>query len=377
MNSSIIILAQKFWEWPEVTGVTVATFFFYIVLFLAIIVITSFFFNKGKLSGQIWTQVLKYAYSKKLNSTQIAILEDFYKHLVGLGEKANLLLDKREFQNSLYAYLTRHKSAQGIENYVQIMDKLFPEHEHHMEINSLNEIYNGEFCCLEVKNTFILGHVVKKTMTELLISTTETHMIKDYTGLDAFIYFYRQELGGYLIGGNIKKIKANGLIFEFDGNIEKKGDEHIHADITRELEFTPWLEHNEMADGATQSSVQAIPVVEEPEPEPVLDENGEPILIPQMDRELLLGRSIKISDRSILFDMIELDMNDILMKKYDIWLLDIKFSLDISLQLKGRIFKSKDFSGKYIFKYISPSGSDLKILYDEIRKFKPERGFVS
>lgn len=80
---------------------------------------------------------------------------------------------------------------------------------------------------------------MKKTDNELLINFYERLPERSREGKSILLYFFRLEIGGYLLEGSVRKLKSQTLIFTFTGEVEWKGDLHLMAEIRRSVKVTP------------------------------------------------------------------------------------------------------------------------------------------
>ena len=90
------------------------------------------------------------------------------------------------------------------------------------------------------------------------------------------------------------------------------------------------------------------------------------------------GSLIKLSDRAALLTVRDPFFNSALLRKIDIWEMILSISPGSPpLILRGKILRSDSFSESYIFKFVAPSESDTKQIFEEIKKHSPVRGFIS
>ncbi|MBK7056850.1 MAG: hypothetical protein IPH52_17730 [Leptospiraceae bacterium] len=382
MKFFLIADAEKIWYiWPETNAYTVLQVLFFIFLFFAVIQIGRYVFLRKKSTSSSWTHILNYAYNKKLSSKEISVLEHFFTSLdLSVNEKANLLANKKSFQILLYTYLKKYHSD-SVESYVRILDKLFPTLDHHLEIKSILDVHVGEVCATEFDGLYFLARVMSKNETEIILSISDNAFKRDREGLKVNLYFYRDNLGGFLIPGLVKKVNANGILFCQEGDVQMKGEEHLVAELSREVELFPWGMKTQDASLSLHDNETKIFVD---------GENEEPIVVPPMPETdegkeeeknaalSLKGNMIRISDRAMLLNVKDPFFNEAVLRKIDIWEMVVSLSPGSQpLVLKGKIMRSDLFSESFIFKFVGPSESDMRTIFEEIKKHSPIRGFIS
>ena len=382
MNFFSLAESEIWYIWPETNAYTVLQVFIFILLFVLVILVARLIFIRRKTTDSSWTHILNYAYNKKLSAKEINVLEHFFNSLdLSVSDKAKLLSDKKSFQNYLYSYLKKYHSD-SVESYVKILDKLFPM-DNNLEIKSLLDIHVGEVCAIEFEGLYFLARVINKTQSEVLLSINDNAMKRDKEGSSVSLYFYRNNLGGFLIPGLAKKISTNGMLFRQEGDIETKGEEHLVAEITKDVEIFPWgisLQESNV----TPNDDNEIPDLQE-DPTDVINTSEENTVNDAQSSPTnsevtvsLKATMIKLSDRAILLSIKDPYFNDAVLKKVDIWELALNFTPDMTpILLKGKLMRSNYFTDSFLFKFVSPSELDLKIIFEEIKKHSPVRGFIS
>lgn len=382
MNFFSLAESEIWYIWPETNAYTVLQVFIFILLFVLVILVARLIFIRRKTTDSSWTHILNYAYNKKLSAKEINVLEHFFNSLdLSVSDKAKLLSDKKSFQNYLYSYLKKYHSD-SVESYVKILDKLFPM-DNNLEIKSLLDIHVGEVCAVEFEGLYFLARVINKTQSEVLLSINDNAMKRDKEGSSVSLYFYRNNLGGFLIPGLAKKISTNGMLFRQEGDIETKGEEHLVAEIKKDVEIFPWgisLQESNV----TPNDDNEIPDLQE-DPTDVINTSEENTVNDAQSSPTnsevtvsLKATMIKLSDRAILLSIKDPYFNDAVLKKVDIWELALNFTPDMTpILLKGKLMRSNYFTDSFLFKFVSPSELDLKIIFEEIKKHSPVRGFIS
>ncbi len=186
-----------------------------------------------------------------------------------------------------------------------------------------------------------------------------------------------------MIPGLAKKISTNGMLFRQEGDIETKGEEHLVAEIKKDVEIFPWgisLQESNV----TPNDDNEIPDLQE-DPTDVINTSEENTVNDAQSSPTnsevtvsLKATMIKLSDRAILLSIKDPYFNDAVLKKVDIWELALNFTPDMTpILLKGKLMRSNYFTDSFLFKFVSPSELDLKIIFEEIKKHSPVRGFIS
>ena len=376
MKFFLLADSEIWYVWPETTGYTVLEVFIFILLFFLVVQVGRLIFLRKKTTSSSWTHILNYAYNKKLSSKEITVLEHFFNTLdLSVSEKANLLADKKTFQTHLFSYLKKFHSD-SVESYVRILDKLFPTADHHLEIKSILDVHVGEVCAAEFEGLYFLARVMSKNETEILLSIHDSALKKDREGLNVNLYFYRETFGGFLVPGLVKKVNANGFLFCQEGDVQMKGEEHLVAELARDVELFPWglnTQDSSLSLHDNESNVfvseEAIENIEETKD--LVKEERDPATS-------VKATMIRISDRAMLINVKDPFFNEAVLRKIDIWEMVVTLTPgNQPLVLKGKIMRSDLFSESFIFKYVAPSETDVRMIFEEIKKHSPVRGFIS
>jgi len=330
------------------------TFFLFILGLVLILFLYSVYFKRQE---RAWNELLRYAYSHKLTTGEIKILQLFFKELgFTFGQNLQLLQQPEFFKEKLQDFYERKKLGDA-QQYVQILDKMFPTQKQSQEIYGVNDIAVGEYCSIHFSDGVHLGYVLKKSADELLLRVSNWKPDSSSVGEEIILYFHRLDLGGFLLSGTIAKASSGKLIFRHDGTVEMKGDEHLMAEIKRPAMLKPMdIDFS----GNTKETL-------------ILDEEGNPINT--KENTFHCGCEI-LSDQGVLLHIRDLVDSSVL-KKYDTWSLQLMLDADTEIELEGRIFPSQVYGGRYIFKFLNLSGEDKKLILQEILKYKPTRSRLS
>jgi hypothetical protein len=343
--------------WPEFTGATATVLVAIIVVTMIAVVALAVYTQFMNKQERAWNELLRFAYQHRLTSNEVKILHNFFlknQQTFSFQQNLSLLKDQEVFKEKFRDYLADNKIADSEKN-VQILDKLFLPSSTTKEILSLNDVIIGESCSVHFTDSIQLGVIVKRTDQELLVRIPEWDAKGTVENEAVILYFYRPEMGGFLLAGNIRKFKKGSIVFKFDGTIEMKGDGHLMAKIQRNGTLKP--NEIDIIPDMTIGQINSI------------DENGNPndLGIPQ--KVELSVQTELVSDQAILLRIKEYIIPGFL-KKHDIWELTIPVG-EVELELHGRILKSKEGEQKYIFKFIHVTDEDRKILFEEIKKHNP------
>lgn len=346
--------------WPEFTTTTAIMLVIIMVVtalgFLAL-VLYSQFFRRQEIA---WNELLRFSYQHRLTSHEIKLLQEFFQknqQTFAYSLNLNLLKDQEIFKEKFREYLLGLKGVEAEKN-VQILDKLFLPSTTNKEILSLNNINLGESCSVHFATGGVhLGIIVKRTNAEMLIRIPNWNAKDAHENEEIILYFYRPEMGGFLLSGNVRKFKPGSIVFKFDGTIEMKGDGHLMAKISKNGNLKP-TEIDVIPD-MTIGQIQS------------LDEDGNPVNPTDENKKIELSVQTElISDQAILLRIKEYIIPGFL-KKHDIWELQFEFEPGLAINLHGRILESKEGDQRYIFKFVQTTDEEKKLLFEQIKKHNP------
>jgi hypothetical protein len=346
--------------WPEFNYTSAKTLLVLSVSsaigFLLLFLYSSYF----KRQERAWNQLLKYAYAHRLSTGEVKLLQVFFKQLgFTIQQNFKLIQEPAELKEKLRDFFETRKTGDP-QQYVQILDKMFPPEKSLQDIYGVGDIQVGEYCSVHFADGVYLGHVSKKSGDELLLKIHNWKPSSVSPKEEIILYFYRLELGGFLMSGNIIKARPGGLIFRHDGNVEMKGDEHLMAEIRRPAIIRPMD-----LDFTENSRVAA----------PFLDDEGNPIEQESQVSSITCSTEM-LSDQGVLIQMREF-VEPTILRKYDSWFIELALNADRQIELEGKLFPSRVYGGKYVFKFVDISGEDRRILFQEIRNHKPVKSRLS
>lgn len=237
----MIFMAQVVWIFPKFDSI----YIFYIVLMgLAAFIyvkLMNYLQNKQASVVNHWVEFQRYAIARKCNQVELNILHSFYDNLNDEEREVYLLPENRnKLKNALYRYFLK-SNANTTEKEVNLFDKLFRSGvEFKKEILSLNDLTVGEVGALEADGREELTYVMQKTADELLLSAKGISKDLLVPGKEAKLYVFRPSSGGYLLDGRVLRTNESGLIFHFNGKIERKGESHLMLTDKISITVSPW-----------------------------------------------------------------------------------------------------------------------------------------
>ncbi|WP_342775516.1 hypothetical protein [Leptospira idonii] len=304
------------------------------------------------------------------------ILKSFYDSLTQEDVQLYLHPENRpKLKNALYRYFMK-STGNPTEKEVNLFDKLFRSSaDHKKEISSLDDISVGEVSALEADGREELTYVMQKTQEDLLLSSKA--LSKDFfvPGKVANLYVFRPSSGGYLIHGTITRLNNNGVVFHYDGVIEKKGEAHLMLVAKYSLTISPWPP-------------------KDPEKESIeLDRNKLVLFEENVDKQLELLKKIskeqsahdddkfkfpdvaksftalseRISDRGITFELPD-HISPEIWKAQDLWEVHFGFPGGANFELRGKIFPVKQKGDLFLLRFVDADEASRKSIYEEIKK---------
>ncbi len=301
-----------------------------------------------------WRDLMRHAYSKRLNSGDVAILEEFFnKGGLNSLEKLTLLKDQKNFKSSLMSHFSEIHNGNE-EHLIQIVQKLFSEKEHGQEINDLDDIELGEPCTVEFTQGIFLATVLKKAQGELQLHLYKTHPTGKKENAEIQCYFFRLGMGGFLLNGRARRMKGNSMAFGFDGGVLWKADLHLTAEMRRAVKISPHKDPKDKGEAATAEESEAL---------------NEPSTI--------IATTTKISDRAVLLLFTGAIISPLYLKKFDVWDAEIDLEAGRLLEVSGKIMPSSSEPGKYLMKFNRILPDQKKMLFGEIKKFSPTQEQLS
>jgi len=349
----LAILDIKWPTWEQQSGAAGKVF---VMILIVVLIAFVYILNKKRVVKieSAWREIMRFAYSKRLNSGDIAILEQFF-HGGSLSsiEKLTLLKETKNFKSSLMQYFSSIHNGNE-EHLIQITQKLFSEKDSGQEIKDLDDIEIGEPCTVEFSQGIFLGTVVKKINNELNLNFYKTYPTGKKDGAEIQCYFFRVGMGGHLLSGRARKMKGNTMTFAFEGEIEWKADLHLTAELRRAMKITPHRDEKQKEEKPS-------------------DEESEALQEPQS----LMATTTKVSDRAALFVFTGAIISPLYLKKYEVWDVELDMEAGKLLEISGKIMPSSSEHGKYLFKFSRILPEQKKVLFHEIKKFNPSQEQLS
>ena len=343
-------------KWPDFHTQAAGLYNAMVMILIVVAIGLLYVLNKKRVVKieNAWRELMRHAYSKRLNSGDVAVLEVFFnKGGLSSIDKLTLLTDQKNFKNLLMGHFSDIHNGNE-ELLIQIVQKLFSEKELGQEIKDLDDIEIGEPCTVEFSVGIFLGTVSKKTGGELQINFYKTSPVGKKEGAEIQCYFFRLGMGGHLLNGRAKRMKGGTMAFGFDGQVEWKADLHLTAELRRAMKITPHREGKDKLDKPSEEESEAL---QEP--------------------EITLATTTKVSDRAVLFMFTGAIISPLYLKKYDLWDAELDMEAGKLLEVSGKIMPSSSEHGKYLMKFSRISPEQKKVLFSEIKKFNPSQEQLS
>jgi|GEM_PF-2346206 len=214
----------------------------YLVYFLSFVVL-GLLYMQWRLRKQAHREALNNSFMlilmrRGLTKLQLAAMQDFFARLPET-EKQEILLSHKLFAQYLQQYLTAHRNLTGNDR-VEIFDKVLPNYLPQIEVKSLSDLRPDELAAIDFAGKSTLSTILKIKNNQILLSSSDKLPAPP---LKAQVYAYRPGLGGFLLNGEITKSQGQSHIFQHDGAIEFRGDQHLMTMASVELTLEPWPHH--------------------------------------------------------------------------------------------------------------------------------------
>lgn len=365
-------LQIKGFKWPPFTILDLIILIFFVLLFVLIFYIIHLIYKKRLQKETSWLHVLNFALKNDLSFDEILILKSFFNFLSS-KKNLNLIYEKQKFYRTLFIYLEKQKNLSS-EIKVKLLDKLFEENNKEVQsrIKSLKDIYLGEICNINFLNEHHLGRVlaidIEKKEILIRIPRFNTEYIEK--GINASLYIYRQNIGGFTISGNIKKFGDEYIEFNHDGSeIIMNREYYLMTDKKIIFELIPWprIKENEI-----EELKKTYPLYSPPG-------NNNKVTIEKPDVNIVNGITEKISERAIGFyfkDKNDIDNYKIAPK--NIWEINLQLPDNFLFTCRGRIIAphlihiARD-PDLYFFRYIDLTEEMHNKLFNYIKENNPKR----
>jgi hypothetical protein len=211
------------------------------LVYLLIVVVAGLLFlqwrlRKTKMHQLLADRFMQILMHRNLTTAQNRVVDIFFRELTD-SVQSEILLSPKAFGIYLKQYLARHPEVAPSDK-VQIFDKLLLNGAEPVHIESVANLRLGELCALDVGRSSHMTTVLKIHENFVLLSSKARFSFMP--PVDAKLYAYRPHLGGFLIPGSITKINNNSLIFNHEGPIDFKGDQHLMSVISIPLKLESW-----------------------------------------------------------------------------------------------------------------------------------------
>jgi hypothetical protein len=238
-------MEQNILIWPQATTNTILQILGFVFFFIAVLMIFALMYQSRVKESSDWSHIFRYAVQNRLDSKEIKIVEDFFKSQPkSIQHRLSMLNDKTLFREALLKKFS-HGHSKLNEEYVVILDRLFPVKGNlDTPIRSYMDLHIGEICNFEIDQYFCLATVLRKSPTELLISSKYEKFPSSLYNKLAGIYIFRNEVGSYLLKGLVAEADDHNIRMIFNGEIIYKGHEHILTEVRKSIVLKPIPNNN-------------------------------------------------------------------------------------------------------------------------------------
>jgi len=369
-------------KWPEVSGGTVFTAFIILLIIIAIIFFTNAIKTRTKVRDEAWEQLLIYALKKGFSQKEVALLQAFFSGLSESEKEAfNLYTNKKASYTMLYSFFLKQEMIPSDQK-VKILGSLFFERKADFLPKSTLDLNIGEVCSLETPGKKYLSIVLKKTDSKLLLKNNNWLNEEKDMSMPASVFCFRNGFGGFALVGKIIAVVKEGIVFDYAGKIEKRGEEKLVTSIELPFELkTTSLVRREVED----SPILADDIVNKSLDE--IDEllGNKPVKSPPKDKisekpktEVVKGTirnfalTEKISDKSIQFKFVGAVPDDTL-RRSEVWEINLKFPSGFIFLAKGNIVQVPNSDGSFLLKFTEVNEDLKQKLIAEIRQLGIDR----
>ncbi|MCW7495399.1 hypothetical protein [Leptospira levettii] len=368
-------MAQVVWIFPKFDTIYIFYIFLMGVAAFIYVKVMNYLQNKQTSVVNHWVEFQRYAIARKCNQVELNILHSFYDHLSEEEREIYLLPENRnKLKNALYRYFLK-SNANTTEKEVNLFDKLFRSGvEFKKEILSLNDLTVGEVAALEADGREELTYVMQKTSDELLLSTKGLSKDLLVPGKEAKLYVFRPSSGGYLLDGKVIKTNESGVIFHFNGKIERKGESHLMLMDKMSITVSPWPPPEEKKDLELDKHKLLLSEENIDKQLEVLKriakdqkENNEKKFEIKETAKPFITLSERLSDRGILFTFPS-GISSEIWKHQDLWEVSFSFDKGPTFHIRAKMMPTKQKSDIYLLRYVDADETMRKSLYEEIRK---------
>lgn len=368
-------MAQVVWIFPKFDTIYIFYIFLMGVAAFIYVKVMNYLQNKQTSVVNHWVEFQRYAIARKCNQVELNILHSFYDHLSEEEREIYLLPENRnKLKNALYRYFLK-SNANTTEKEVNLFDKLFRSGvEFKKEILSLNDLTVGEVAALEADGREELTYVMQKTSDELLLSTKGLSKDLLVPGKEAKLYVFRPSSGGYLLDGKVIKTNESGVIFHFNGKIERKGESHLMLMDKMSITVSPWPPPEEKKDLELDKHKLLLSEENIDKQLEVLKriakdqkENNEKKFEIKETAKPFITLSERLSDRGILFTFPS-GISSEIWKHQDLWEVSFSFDKGPTFNIRAKMMPTKQKSDVYLLRYVDADETMRKSLYEEIRK---------
>ncbi len=363
------------WIFPKVTPMVFFWVFLIALGMFAYFKVMNYLNQKQLNPMNHWLELQRFAFARKVNQAEMSLLKKFYDSLSeDLAEFYVQPENRGKLRGALFRFFVTVDSM-PTEKEVNLFDKLFQSGpDFQKEITSLHDLVVGEVCALEADGREELTYVLQKTDEYLLLSIKGLSKDLLEPGKEAGLYAFRPSSGGYLLKGVVTKQNKDGIVFKFNGTIEKKGEAHLMLTANYSLLISPWppkeglqsleLDKNKVLLSEENLDKQ-IELLRKIAREQKKNESKAFDLPPSADSFSAISE--RISDRAITFALPE-NLSPEIWKIQDLWTCEFSFLDGPTFSIKGKLFPVKQKSHMFLFRYVDADEKIRHEIYEEIKK---------
>ena len=323
-----------------------------------------------------WVLLSRHANKRGLRAEQMAILRGFFYEL-NREDSEQVILNPRRLRALLYRYLEGHREIDG-DLKVQLMDRLFAEKVYDEAISDVLELHVGEIGHVSYGREDHLARVMGSKEKSIVLSVPAEKGEGPPPDGDATLYLFRAS-GGYRMHGHVARRWQGGINFNFSGQVEHFGEEHLMMRLALPVVFEAWgppgILDDEVIAGDPKLTGMPAP---EPESETTPDDGGATEKPERNDEPVHLelhGTTDRISDRAFTFSPDHtLPTMARTLKQQQLWRTTLQLPGGFVFNCEGRISAYRTKRGiTFVFRYIDITENAHRILFSVIKEQGAER----
>ncbi|MCB1326239.1 MAG: hypothetical protein KDK35_13465 [Leptospiraceae bacterium] len=323
-----------------------------------------------------WVLLSRHANKRGLRAEQMTVLRSFFYDL-DREDSEQVLLNPRRLRALLYRHLESHREIDG-DLKVQLMDRLFAEKVYDEAITDVLDLHVGEIGHVSYGREDHLARIMGSKEKSVVLSVPAEKGEGPAPGGDATLYLFRAA-GGYRMHGRVTRRWQGGLSFEFNGQVEHFGEEHLMTQLALPVVFEAWGPPGILDDEviAGDSKLTGMPATESDSETPPND--GAAVEKPERTDEPvhleLHGTTERISDRAFTFvPEHQLATMARTLKQQQLWRTTLQLPGGFVFNCEGRISAYRAKRGiTFVFRYIDITENAHRILFSVIKEQGAER----